>query len=336
MKNLKYIMATLMVALIVAVVCVACNKDKETAKPIDSAPTIEQDGMNAYLKDFKERMQSGEKANETLNLEDAIWHLEAVLNYSYANAENQITDIKCDTFIYTIQTSGEEMNLSQINDAFNDLSEDIEIAFNKSNLPNKNILSIRTEFEDIAKTNAISVKSIVTTSGISTIGLWFGETDYWCEGYEYGKCGTYSGDCIGSDATIELSKKLNMRLPTYDHISISRGGYFTDIERFVIGEADSDFPEDDFLIDEESPCHYKIYYNSNSFTDPYSNMTGCIPPRDMNYYLSKGPEIIAHYQPEGKVIISAQYLFGYYVSLPPRPTFHQLVIDYGVFHFFGE
>lgn len=35
MKNLKYIMATLMVALIVAVVCVACNKDKET--PIQEA-----------------------------------------------------------------------------------------------------------------------------------------------------------------------------------------------------------------------------------------------------------------------------------------------------------
>ena len=35
MKNLKYIMATLMVALIVAVVCVACNKDKET--PVQEA-----------------------------------------------------------------------------------------------------------------------------------------------------------------------------------------------------------------------------------------------------------------------------------------------------------
>ena len=35
MKNLKYIMATLMVALVVAVVCVACNKDKET--PVQEA-----------------------------------------------------------------------------------------------------------------------------------------------------------------------------------------------------------------------------------------------------------------------------------------------------------
>ena len=345
MKNLKSIMATLMVALIVAFVCVGCKKEKETAKPIDSAPTIEQDGMNAYLKDFKERMQSSEKANETLNLEDAIWHLEAVLNYSYANAGNQITDIKCDTFIYTIQTLGDEMNLTQINDAFNDLSEDIEIAFNKSNLPNKNILSIQTEFENNAKTNTINVKNIVTTSGVSTVNMWFDETDYWNEYYEDfgngshggGKCGPYAGEGRNSGAPHELTKKLNMRLPSYAHLS--RSGYFTDIQTFEISPIPIDYgyEYDEFLTDENSPCLYKIYCNSNIDYDPYSTPNGCIPPEDMNYYLSKGPEIIAHYQPEGKVIISARYYFNVIVGFNRSgTTFHVLEVRYGIFHSFGE
>ena len=51
MKNLKYIMATLMVALIVAVVCVACNKDKET--PVQEANNNSENEPNTEVVERK-------------------------------------------------------------------------------------------------------------------------------------------------------------------------------------------------------------------------------------------------------------------------------------------
>ena len=51
MKNLKYIMATLMVALVVAVVCVACNKDKET--PVQEANNNSENEPNTEVVERK-------------------------------------------------------------------------------------------------------------------------------------------------------------------------------------------------------------------------------------------------------------------------------------------
>lgn len=71
MKNLKYIMATLMVALIVAIVCVACNKDKET--PVQEANNNSENEPNTEVverKPFATRNLKTGEVTYTYDLEE--------------------------------------------------------------------------------------------------------------------------------------------------------------------------------------------------------------------------------------------------------------------------
>lgn len=60
----------------------------------------------------------------------------------------------------------------------------------------------------------------------------------------------------------------------------------------------------------------RMLNNSNDPYDPSHNPSHCIPPEDMNYYLSKFLEIEEHYKPSGKVIIEACYYYDVLTSIP--------------------
>ena len=110
MKKQYLLIAALLVVAAVSVAVVSCKKENTKALPTSNAKeafdTRQIEDMNAYLKDFKQKMQSATKGeDETLSIEDADWHLEAVLNYTYGDAGYETTDIQCDAFLCTISTN---------------------------------------------------------------------------------------------------------------------------------------------------------------------------------------------------------------------------------------
>ena len=342
MKKFRILMGALALAVVAAVI-IACTKEKEAKvgqSNSDLVTVSKEDDMSAYLKQFKEKMQSADKGDEALSLEDARWHLEAVLNYSYGDAGYPTSDIHCDTFNYKFSTRGADITLAQLNEAFNSFSKNVEDAYSDCELPEKRILAIQTRFEDVFKDGGVSAQIILSIGGITTLYTWFDSTDYWNEWYyDYGsgwvdaggKCGPYAGECLDSGAPLELTRKVNLRLPEH---TCPHGftGYYTDVFSGILSVRRSDF-DTDFLFDANSPCHYKLYYRSESPHEPWaSNPGGCICPEDMNYYLSKGTELIDHYQPEGMLLISAYYQSDVMVGVRDDNCFHELVLSYGVFH----
>ncbi len=343
MKKNRILRGALALVVLFAVV-IACRK-QEDAKVNQSNSEIvtisKEDDMNAYLKQFKEKMQSATKNNETLLVEDARWHLEALLNYTYGDAGRQTSDIQCDTFYYKMPINGGEITLAQLNEAFVALSQNVQYIYADCNLPDKSILAIQTMFENNSKDSSVTVRTILSMRGLTTFSMWFDSTDYWGQTYydlgdgfivASGKCGAYQGECPESGAPLELTKKLNLRIPKY--ACLQRSGYFTDEHTITVSIYSPDIDDWDFLNDDNSPCRYKLYYQTE---DPHfprgANPSGCICPEDMNYYLSKGPEIINHYQPDDKVIISAYYQSSSIVGIGKTDNcFHELVLSYGVFH----
>ena len=346
MKKARFLVGAIALAVLAAII-VACTKEKEkkAARNCSEMVTVsKEDDMSAYLKQFKEKMQSASKGGETLSLEDARWHLEAVLNYTYGDARYQTTEIQCDTFYYKLPTDGNGVTLARLNEAFITLSKDVENAYADCNLPEKSVLAIQTVFENESKDDDIVVQTILNVRGFVTIPMWFDSTDYWNEWYhDYGdgyivaggKCGPYIGEHPESGAPLELTRKLNLRIS--GHECFQGSGYFTDTEDIDLSCHGYYYyyPYDNFVYDENSPCHYKIYYRNEDPHEPWaSNPGGCICPEDMNYYLSKGPELINHYCPSGKVVISAYYKSDLIVGRGSRDgnCFHELTLKYGVFH----
>lgn len=344
MKKVK-ILSVALALTIVAAVIIACTKEKETKvaqKSNEMVTVSKEDDMSAYLKQFKEKMQSTSKGDETLSMEDARWHLEAVLNYTYGDAGHLFSDIQCDTFYYKLPTQNKEITLAQLNEAFNVFSESVEETYTDCSLPEKSILAIQTKFESESRDGDVSVRSILSIGGSSnTINMCFDSTDYWDEWYydngdgyieAGGKCGLYEGDCPDSGAPLELTRKLNLRMPLCNcHYG---GGYYTDEETVILSYY-SDYqyyPFDNYVYDENSPCRYKLYYRNEDPHEPWaSNPGGCICPEDMNYYLSKGPELVDHYKPIGKVFISGYYQSLNFVGLGLREDncYHELILNYG-------
>lgn len=127
MKKTRIIVGVLALAVVSAIV-IACTKEKETnvEKSSNQMTTVsKEDDMSAYLKQFKEKMQSAEKGDEVLSLEDARWHLEAVLNYTYGDAGYQTSEIQRDTFYCKIPCQGEEIAFVQLNEVFSLFSNSI-------------------------------------------------------------------------------------------------------------------------------------------------------------------------------------------------------------------
>lgn len=300
MKKTRFFIATLLVVAAVSVAVVSCKKENTKALPTSNAKEAfdprQIEDMNAYLKDFKQKMQSATKGeDETLSIEDADWHLEAVLNYTYGDAGYETTDIQCDAFLCTISTNENEITLAQLNELFDTFSNNVEDALALCDLPEKSILAIQTKFENDSINENCTVQMVARIRGLRPINhIVFDETDYWYE-YEYGgKCGPYAGECWEKGATTELTRTANYRIPLYG----CREGYRTylhDIRDGLIHIGD----QDEFLEDENSPSGYKVYERHT--------VDGCIPPDEMNYYLSKSMELLLHYTPNGKVPISCEY-----------------------------
>lgn len=351
MKTHKYIVAAMLLLVAVAAsILVGCKKEKENKVAQNGNEEIvvsKEDDMSAYLKQFKKKMQSATKGDEAMSMEDARWHLEAVLNYTYGDAGHQTSDIQCDTLFFEIPTNGDEVTLAQLNEAFVSLSDDVESAFAKCSLPDKSILSIQTTFDNNSKTNSVLAKTILTTRGLPAVKTHFDETDYWDEWYvDYedgsieagGKCGPYAGECPDSGAPRELTKMLLSKMPLT--ACASGNGYYTDVEELTLSIYDrEDYygHTDDFIYDEDSPCLLKIYYRDEDPSVPWaSNPGGCICPEDMNYYLSKGPELIEHFVPDGRCFISAKYESSDIVGVKRADNcFHKLIINFGILHCAG-
>lgn len=131
-------------ALAVAVfIIIACNKEKAEVKIFGGTGTVsKEDDMSTYLKQFKEKMQSATKGDEALSMEEARWHLEAVLNYTYGDAGHLFSDIQYDTFYYKLPSDDGVITLARLNEAFDIFSNNVEEIFEECILPEKRILAI--------------------------------------------------------------------------------------------------------------------------------------------------------------------------------------------------
>ena len=102
MRKSKFFIAILVmvVATLVSVVIVSCKKEdtavptgQRAAKAAFTPPQV--DDMNAYLKDFKQRMQSATKGDgQTLSLDEAAWHLSSVANYDFGHVNVEFDDVR--------------------------------------------------------------------------------------------------------------------------------------------------------------------------------------------------------------------------------------------------
>ncbi len=144
MKKRNLIIATVLVAVAASVAFVSCKKENQEALQSNSQPvktfTVPQiDDMNAYLREFKQKMQESQNSKdvEYLSLEEAAWHLSSVANYDYANVNVEYTDLRYDTLYYQVNITNGQVALSDLNAIYESIASDIDSFYQSLDLQEK-------------------------------------------------------------------------------------------------------------------------------------------------------------------------------------------------------
>lgn len=211
MKKSNAIFAILAMAIVaIAVAIVSCKKDdtvalsgQSTAKAAFAPPQV--DDMNAYLKAFKQKMQSAAKGDDVaLSIEEAAWHLSNVANYEYSNANVEFTDLRYDTLYFDVVLTEGKVLMQDLNTVYSNIASDINRLYQDLDLQNKHIRFIKA---------SISEEGVVSTQVITSYTLlshtWFLDGFYYdtiCD-YYFSDDSVYIWNTLGAE---ELERITNL------------------------------------------------------------------------------------------------------------------------------
>lgn len=167
MKNNKIFLSisAMVVAAFVSVAIVSCKKEDNAAlsgqkqtKEAFNVPQVED--MNAYLKDFKQKMQSADKNDdEALLLDEAAWHLASMANYDFGIVNVVFDEVRFDTLYTHVNVMNGTVLLSDLGEAYENIHNDIGCFFEKLNLIEKHLRFIDAEIAE----DGYAVISLVTS-----------------------------------------------------------------------------------------------------------------------------------------------------------------------------
>lgn len=114
--------------------------------------------MLAYLKDFKQKIQVRGN-DDTMELDEASWHLSSLANYDFGNVKNDFTGVQYDTLYNYVNVSNGLVTLSELNTVYNNISNQISGFYQTLNLDD-----MAPRFIDVAVEENGSVKIALMTT----------------------------------------------------------------------------------------------------------------------------------------------------------------------------
>lgn len=272
MKKNVILAIAAMAIMAIAMAFVSCKKDETKNKLVqtnqsETFNTLQIEDMNAYLKDFKQRMLTSNKGeSETMNLEDAAWHLSSLANYDFGHTNVELDDIRFDTLYSYIMVKDGAVELSDMAIAYEDISNAIDKLFHGLYLENKHFRFIDIEISDQGE---VTISTITT---FSNPGKWhYFDDDSFCDLY-FPDNTSYPAN---GSAVTTLTTLFNLILGHSTEPDSTGRVYF-------VKTADYDFHYNDWPEDIDEYCpnteHSRLYCSGNVYNWP-------IPKDHMCYYL---------------------------------------------------
>ena len=291
----RFFVIVLLAVVATLVAVVSCKKETPNtllnsgAQQEKAFVVPEVDDMNAYLKDFKQRMQSSTRGDdETLSLEEAAWHLSSVANYDFGHANVEYDDVRFDTLYSTVTITNGSILLDDLADAYENISVLIDNFYQNLELENKHFRFIGCE---ISEQGEMTI-AIITTFTNGAKWHYFSDSTF---------CDTYFSDYVDYiadyNATSALQSVFNLILGHED----SPSGRI-----YYVKSRDKGFYFKHWLEDEDNYCpniyHYRLFCTKGYF---YNN----IPKYDMCYYADSYIDLGASNANLGESVLSGTVEF---------------------------
>lgn len=332
MKNTNRFFVIVLLAFVATLVAVvSCKKETPSAQFNNGAQqekafvVPEVDDMNAYLKDFKQKMLSSTRGDdETLSLDEAAWHLSSVANYDFGHANVEFDDVRFDTLYTQVSITNGRILLSDLAIAYEEISTSIDKFYHNLALENKHFRFINVF---VTEDGGVTVSLLITfTNGskyLSDTSWYFGdELIAYDECYYYFDLPSYP---VNSSGTSELKRNLN-RIAGHPNANTSANVYFT-------YSYTKTFYYRDYIDSFGSPSYMDSrLFASNAYLNPDIVTNIC-------YYFDSYLGLGRQYRQFDKDILCFDVQFiGYEYPFPGEhfaKSHHQLSVDYGVGHAIG-
>ena len=312
----KYLISILVIVITIGIY--SCKKEN-TNQPTNNNDElmVKSNKIITLIKQFDEKMKSTLKTGERIEVDSAVWNMEALQNYTYANPDTAVKDfvtIKTN-YLIDIDTYGTVL-LSDVQFVYSQMATQLLVDYNSIESDEKVV-----RFADVALDSIVGSTAYLSTTlgfGFNWImgGYYWGfdEDDDWLWGADYpsdpppGKCdGTQVGVSDGSD---ELQWRLN------NPLVVLNGNYiFTNLE-----------PKETAGFD----WNYRLYVGWNY---PENN---CLTNDTLTYYLLESHDIIHTYiddgglRPAGKSFSNVEIIDELLMSSQGSAHFHNYEVTYGV------
>ncbi len=279
-----------------------------TEKDMDGPEKI--DFTKQKILTFKEKVESKNKAVGTIEVNSAVWHLEALLNFDYCEySSSDFTKTRSKLITIPVSENGD------VN--FNDVVYAYKVFRDEAMLINENQKHELIDVEIIDNKSKASSKTLKLTIispdfGHPKLPMAFLPNDYWHPIWEGGQCGSYEGQGSGLDGGKLIASHANSYIP-----SIFEPGYYTDIKitNFYHNE-------------------YSEYLWSDVLNNPNK---ACLSPSELQFWTNKLVQLGNNNIPAGKRLVRFQ-IEGDMIpsSYPPYLYCHYAKISYGTWHRQGE
>ncbi len=264
----------------------SCTKDQPMVK--EEYNTENPKNIEKQIVQFKQTMLDKHKSGEVIELNDAVWMMEAVFNYYHGfTGEDYLTTVTDSTYIPVAYSGFDDVPVEELQQLFVKVNNAIVASFEAYPAQNKKPYMFDLELQATTQGNQLLVMTTVgsvSTQKAAIIGdeTPFGETDYWYPSFLDGKCGIYEGMYAGErDASTEWPRKLRIK---YNPRAAMH--HFIDIETY------------DIVI-----LPYEYPYQANPYHFPYLLMEGeenCLTSDMMNFYYNGLNYIVKDKMPSGK------------------------------------
>jgi hypothetical protein len=278
----------------------SCNKDQD---PINENFVTKDnyENLNQEIASFRTSMLDTRKSGSVMELNKAIWMMEATFNYYHSFTGEDYLETYTDSTFIPINYSGfDEVSFEELQPLYKQVNNAIVACIDAYDASNKKPYIYDLELQ--ATPNGSQLLIMTTVGSINTqksinIGSEtpFDSTDYWYPGFLYGKCGTYTGIYAGErDASTEWPRKLRLKYNPKSFLY-----HFVDIETYS-----------SYIEPEQYPY-------TNPYHEQYMLMQGeedCLEPSMMNFYYNGLDYVVQDHMPTGKTFadcyIEMDFLVG--------------------------
>ncbi len=309
------------VLLAVMALTYSCKKDvSDIEENQTNTEIVKNNEVINLIKQFETKMQSTLKSGEYIDLDSAVWNMEALQNYSYAYPDSSTRDFVVLKSYYTITVNSNNKVLMTDVQAVNQLMEDT-LLYQLSQFPEE-VKCMK--FWDVNADSVVGTTAFLSaTSGFGLnllLGIYYGfdeDDDWWWGtlGEEYGNppAGKCDGTMFGvSDGSNEIQWRLNY--PAYQP---TQQLFYTSL---VTLNATGFEWEDGYPL---------LYVSENYPTED------CLTDDLLAFYLTNAHNIFNTYEsngglrPSGKDFVSVKIIDDLTTSAGPQ-YYHLHEVTYGI------